>query len=70
MGSQKNKNQNRGIIRLGPVERAKHFALQLEVGVALQPRIGFALQPKVITFQQEVFASHYEVDDGRTRKGQ
>jgi hypothetical protein len=35
MGSQKYKNWKRGIIWPGLIERAKHFALQLEVGVAL-----------------------------------
>ncbi len=64
LGSQKDKNQKRGIIWLGVVEKAEHFALQHEVGIALQARIGFALQPKVITFQQEVLACQ----NGRTRK--
>jgi hypothetical protein len=53
MGSQKDKNQKRGIIRLGLIERAKCFTLQPKVGVA---------------FQQEVFALQCEVDDnGRAR---
>jgi hypothetical protein len=69
MGSQKDKNWKKGIIWPSLTKRAKHFALQPEVGVALQPRIGFALQPKVIAFQQEVLTSYHEVDDdGRTRK--
>ncbi len=68
MGSQKDNFFKRGIIRPSSIEKAKHFALQPEVGVALQPRIRFALQPKVISFQQVLTSQHEVDDDGRTRK--